>query len=299
MLTVEGLDVTYGGVQALSNVSLSVAPGQAVAVVGESGSGKSTLLRAVARQLPRFADVQASTLEFDGHDLTCLPEGRMRALRGSSLGFLFQNGLLSLDPLFTIGAQFDEVLSAHGIKARRQAKHEALGRTGLENPERILAALPSQLSGGQCQRVALALALAGGPKLLLADEPTSALDSEAQRQVGDLLARLNREDGMALLLVTHDIDFAASMAMHLVVMRNGRVVEQGATSQVMEDPRHPYTRQLIDAVPRAMRAFRVVWSVCDGAVEPCHERDCTHEPCHGAKCDMSSEGGLNAQKEDE
>lgn len=250
ILAVQGLGVSYGDALALRDVSLTVCAGEVVGVVGESGSGKSTLLRAVAHLLPPTAVVTGGSVAFGGRDITEAPRRLMAQLRGTDIAYLFQNGESSLDPLFTVGQQFDEVMRSHGSRPDRTRQRTLLRRMGFEDDERVLDALPCQLSGGQCQRVALAFALAGHPKLLLADEPTSALDGEAQARVVALLRDLNERERLAVLLVSHDIDLVASLSDTLCVMRDGCVVEEGPTAQVMESPRAAYTRELIASVPR-------------------------------------------------
>lgn len=250
LLSVERLSVSFGGASALRDVSLKLAQGQVLAVVGESGSGKTTLLRSVTRLLAPGAQVDGGSIRFEGVDLLQLKPREMAALRGGRISYLFQNAQLSLDPLFTVERQFREVLRAHGLPAEIALMQEALRRVGFDEPDRVLGCLPSQLSGGMAQRVALAFALAGRPRLLLADEPTSALDASSQEQVMGLLRQLNQAEGMAILLVTHDIQLAATFAQRMVVMHRGVVVEEGLSAEVMTAPKHPYTRQLIAAVPR-------------------------------------------------
>ncbi|MDO5335424.1 MAG: ABC transporter ATP-binding protein [Coriobacteriia bacterium] len=255
LLEVEGLGVSYGRVRALGPVSFEVRAGQVVGIVGESGSGKSTLLRAIARLLPPQARVAEGDVRFAGQSLLALREADMRRLRGGKLSYLFQNGQLSLDPLFSVEDQFDEVLAAHGREMGRSEKVAVLESLGIDDVEHVLSSLPSELSGGLCQRVAIAFALAGEPLLLLADEPTSALDVDSRNQVGGLLRRLKNERDMAILLVGHDIEFVASLSDYLLVMRDGRVLESGDPQTVLKNPSHPYTRELIASIPRFERSF--------------------------------------------
>lgn len=256
ILTVRDLVVSYQGVAAVQGVSLEVSAGEIVGIVGESGSGKSTLLRAVAHLLAPTARIEKGSIAFAGHDITRAHAREMRSLRGSSISYLFQNAERSFDPLFTIGAQFDEVMRAHGYSPRsertvmRDRQLAALARMGFTDPERVLASYPFELSGGMCQRVALAFALAGSPQLLLADEPTSSLDDKAQARVVDLLSTLNAQDALAILVVSHDIDLVARFARRIIVMYEGRIVEAGTSAQIMNDPQDPYTQALIEAIPR-------------------------------------------------
>lgn len=254
ILTVQGMCVRYFGAQALSNIDLSVKRGEVVGIVGESGSGKSTLLKAIAGLLPQTAVVTSGSVELDGIDLLERDGKEMRAMRGSEIGFLFQDTEGSFDPLFTIKKQFDEVMGAHRRKPKDRCEcdriqRKALDLVGLRDAARILSSLPSELSGGMCQRVALAMILALSPDILLADEPTSALDVTSQRRVMDILRSLNVEEGLSILMVSHDIDLIGSIADRIVVMHNGRIVEEGLTAQVMNDPVDPYTRELIAATP--------------------------------------------------
>ncbi|MGN0037738.1 MAG: ABC transporter ATP-binding protein [Coriobacteriales bacterium] len=262
VLAIRDLGVVYGGAQAVDGVSLSVHRGEVVGVVGESGSGKSTVLNAVAGLLPRTAEVRSGSIRCGGIDVLRAGDKEKRALRGKTIGCLFQNAEGSFDPLFTVGSQFDEALRSNGVarKGKRERlaiMREALERVGLDDADRVLKALPSELSGGMCQRAALAIALAQNPGILLADEPTSALDVRSQEKVVGILERLNHEDGLSVLMVSHDIDLVASFAHRVVVMRDGRVVESGPSGKVMADPQHPYTRELIAAIPRATSEMRI------------------------------------------
>lgn len=254
ILTVQGLCVRYFGAQALGNIDLFVKRGEVVGIVGESGSGKSTLLKAIAGLLPQTAAVTSGSVELDGIDLLERDGKEMRAMRGSEIGFLFQDTEGSFDPLFTIKKQFDEVMNAHRREPKDRCEcdriqRKALDLVGLRDADRILSSLPSELSGGMCQRVALAMILALSPDILLADEPTNALDVTSQKRVMDILRFLNAEEGLSILMVSHDIDLIGSIADRIVVMHNGRIVEKGLTTQVMNDPVDPYTRELIAATP--------------------------------------------------
>ena len=254
ILSVQSLDVCYGGAQALSDIELSVKKGEIVGIVGESGSGKSTLLKAITGLLPKTAVVSSGSIALDGIDLLRCDDKEMCAIRGSRIGFLFQDAEGSLDPLLTIKSQFDEALNAHRKEPmdrdeRNGIQKRYLKRVGLDDTERVLNSLPSELSGGMNQRAALAMTLALSPDILLADEPTSALDVTSQKRVMDIFRSLNAEDCLSILIVSHDIDLIGSISDRIVVMRNGRIVEAGLTAQVMNDPLAPYTRELIAATP--------------------------------------------------
>ena len=253
VLELRGLSVAYGARRVLRDVSLDVAPGEVVGLVGESGSGKSTLLKAVCGLLGKDGRVSAESMRFEGRDIVGLTARQAARLRGAGMSYVFQDPLASLDPLFTIGNQFDECIRAHrrmGRAEMRALEESLLADMGFDDPARILALRPYNLSGGMCQRVVLAMSLACEPRLLLADEPTSALDVAAQAQVVELMMRLRAERGVSILVVSHDIGLVAHMADRVGVMRAGELVESGTCDEVLHRPRHPYTKELIAAVPR-------------------------------------------------
>ncbi|GAA4881587.1 ABC transporter ATP-binding protein [Kitasatospora terrestris] len=251
LLAVEGLDVRFGAVHAVRDVSLTVDRGECLAVVGESGSGKSVTARTLVGLTGPGSTVTARGLRFDGEDLTRLTDPQWRAVRGRRIGLVLQDALTSLDPLRTVGAEVAEPLRVHRLAARaeRPARvRDLLTGAGIPDPERRAAQHPHQLSGGLRQRALIASALAGEPDLLIADEPTTALDVTVQAQVLDLLDGLRRE-GTALLLISHDLSVVARLADRVAVMFGGRIVETGPTGQLLAEPRHPYTRALLAAVP--------------------------------------------------
>ncbi|MHA6758789.1 ABC transporter ATP-binding protein [Streptacidiphilus sp. PAMC 29251] len=251
LLSVDGLDVSFGTQQVVRDVSFTLEPGECLAVVGESGSGKSVTARTLVGLVGRNSRVTARTLAFDGQDLTAQREPGWRALRGRRIGLVLQDALVSLDPLRTVGAEVAEPLRTHGTLTRRQIRPrvlELLDDVGIPDPARRADQYPHQLSGGLRQRALIASALAGGPQLLIADEPTTALDVTVQAQVLDLLDTL-RQRGTALLLISHDLSVVGRLADRVAVMYGGRIVETGPTRQVLDRPRHPYTRALLDAVP--------------------------------------------------
>ncbi|MFD6530864.1 dipeptide ABC transporter ATP-binding protein [Streptomyces sp. NPDC060184] len=254
LLTVEGLDVTFrrhGEVRAVRNVSFSLDRGECLAVVGESGSGKSVTARTLLGLTGNHAAVSARRLSFDGTDLSALSERQWRAVRGRRIGLVLQDALVSLDPLRTVGAEIRETLREHSLAAGPQARERTLAllsEAGIPDPERRAAEYPHQLSGGLRQRALIASALSGAPELLVADEPTTALDVTVQAQVLELLGRLVGE-GTALLLISHDLSVVARLADRVAVMYGGLVVERGRAADVLEEPRHPYTRALLAAVP--------------------------------------------------
>ncbi|WP_308819625.1 ABC transporter ATP-binding protein [Pseudonocardia alni] len=256
LLQVEGLEVAYAGgggtVHAVRGVDLTVAPGEVVAVVGESGSGKTTLAAAVLGLLPAAGAVTAGTVSLDGTTLTGLSERAYRSVRGARIGFVPQDPGVALNPVQKVGVQVAEVLRTHGLADRRSAPARAvelLGQAGLDEPGTRAGQYPHQLSGGMRQRVLIAIAIAAGPALVVADEPTSALDATVARRILDHLDALRRDLGTALLLITHDLAVATDRADRIVVMRHGRVVEQGTPDELLAGAQDPYTRELLAAAP--------------------------------------------------
>ncbi|MEB3982724.1 ABC transporter ATP-binding protein [Mycobacterium sp. 663a-19] len=250
LLTVEGLAVTFGDHPVVCGVDLTVQRGQTVAVVGESGSGKSTTAAAVLGLLPPGGRITAGRIVFDGHDITAADRRALRSLRGRAIGYVPQDPMTNLNPVWKVGFQIREALraNANGRGARRRAM-ELLAEAGMPDPAKQAGRYPHQLSGGMCQRALIAIGLAGRPQLLIADEPTSALDVTVQRQVLDHLQRLTDELGTALLLITHDLAMAAERAETVVVVHRGAVVESGAAQSILREPRHEYTRRLVAAAP--------------------------------------------------
>ncbi len=251
LLSVRALGVELGGRRLLDGVDLEVARGEKVALVGASGSGKTMTALAIMRLLDA-ARVEGS-VRFDGRELLSLPARAMRAVRGRDIAMVFQEPMSALNPLHTIGAQIDEALRLHQPLTRRQARMrtlELLERMGLDDAPRRAAAYAHQLSGGQRQRAMIAMALACGPRLLLADEPTTALDVGVRAQILALLDELQRERGLGVLLISHDLQLVRGFAQRVAVMQHGRIVEQGALDSVLRQPAHPYTRALLDSVPR-------------------------------------------------
>ncbi|MFI7699445.1 dipeptide ABC transporter ATP-binding protein [Nonomuraea sp. NPDC049480] len=252
LLDIRDLAVSYDGRRAVDGVSFAIEPEEVVAVVGESGSGKSTTAHAIIGLLPGNATVDAGRIGFGEADLAGWSERRLRSVRGAQIGLIPQDPANSLDPVKTIGAQIGEVLRIHRYGDRRTIRRQVLdllARVGLPDPEMQARRYPHELSGGMRQRVLIAIAIALRPRLIIADEPTSALDVTVQRRILDLLDDLRTEYGTAVLLVTHDLGLAASRSDRLVVMKDGRIVEQGPTAAVLAAPEADYTKRLLNDAP--------------------------------------------------
>jgi microcin C transport system ATP-binding protein len=255
LLSIERLRVAFGETVAVSDLTLAIARGERVALVGESGSGKTVTALAILRLLSD-ADVSGA-IRFAGQDLATKSEREMRGLRGSDIAMIFQEPMTALNPLYSIGEQIAETIVAHdGVpasEARRRAI-DLLARTGIGEPEKRVTSYPHQLSGGQRQRAMIAMALACRPRLLLADEPTTALDVTIRAQIVDLLLELQEEEaakrGMAVLIITHDLNLVRRFAQRVAVMEQGVLVETGPVERIFAEPRHPYTRHLIESRPR-------------------------------------------------
>jgi dipeptide transport system ATP-binding protein len=264
LLEIRNLSVTFataaGPFKAVDRVSLDVDAGEVVAIVGESGSGKSVAMLAVMGLLPDTATVTAERLRFADEDLTKLSSRRRREVIGRDLAMIFQDPIASLNPCFSAGFQIGEALKTHlGLdrKARRARTIALLDEVGIPEPERRLSAFPHQLSGGMSQRVMIAMALACRPKLLIADEPTTALDVTIQAQILDLLLALQRETGMGLVLITHDMGVVAETAQRVVVQYAGQQVERQEVHGLFARPHHPYTAALLAALPDRAQSNRL------------------------------------------
>jgi len=251
LLSVEALEVRFGDhAPSVCGVDLTVRRGQTVAMVGESGSGKSTTAAAILGLLPTGGRITAGHTVFDGRDITAADRRTLRSIRGRGIGYVPQDPMTNLNPVWKVGFQIREALRANtdNRETRRRAL-QLLAEAGMPNPVQQAGRYPHQLSGGMCQRALIAIGLAGRPKLLIADEPTSALDVTVQRQVLDHLQQLTDQLGTALLLITHDLALAAERAESVVVIHRGVVVESGAAQAILQDPQHEYTRRLVAAAP--------------------------------------------------
>jgi oligopeptide/dipeptide ABC transporter ATP-binding protein len=242
-----------GEARAVDGVSLRLDAGETLGLVGESGCGKTMAALSILRLVPPPGRIAGGRIALAGRDLLGLPEPAMRAVRGGEIGMVFQEPMTALNPVMTVGAQIAEAAALHaggGRSAARARAIEMLRLVEIPAPEQRADAYPHQLSGGMRQRVMIAIALAARPKLLIADEPTTALDVTIQAQILDLLASLQRQLGMAVLLVTHDLGVIAERADRVAIMYAGRVVESGTARQVLAAPQHPYTRGLLASIPR-------------------------------------------------
>ena len=256
MLTISdlkvALDADAGLVRAIDGLSLAIRRGETFALVGESGCGKSMTALALMRLLPENGGITDGRIEIEGTDVLALPESSMRAVRGGRIGMIFQEPATSLNPVMRVGAQIVEAIESHtdlrGAAARAKAI-EWLQRVGIPEPERRIDDYPFRLSGGQKQRVMIAMTLACEPDFLIADEPTTALDVTIQAQILELLKQLQREQGMGLLLITHDLAVVSGMAQHVALMYAGQIVEVAGAAEFFANPRHPYAKALLRALP--------------------------------------------------
>jgi dipeptide transport system ATP-binding protein len=256
LLEIRNLSIEFqtrrGGFRAVEGIDITLEPGEILGVVGESGSGKSVTMLAVMGLIPWPGKVTADRLMFDGTDLLKLSARQRRRIVGKDIAMIFQEPTTSLNPCFTVGFQIMETLKVHegGSRAeRRQRAIELLAQVGIPAPETRLSSFPHQLSGGMNQRVMIAMAIACNPRLLIADEPTTALDVTIQAQILDLLVRLQRERGMSLVLITHDMGVVSETAHRVMVMYAGQEVEAQSAARLFEDPHHPYTAALLEALP--------------------------------------------------
>ena len=237
---------------AVKNLTLNIHAGETVCIVGESGSGKSTAALAANRLLPKGVQISGGSLLLSGRDLVKLTDAEMRKVRGRDIGMIFQEPLTALNPVMRVGDQIQEVLEVHGEKSksrRMQRTLELIKEVGLPDPDKILKAYPHEMSGGQRQRVMIAMALALEPKLLIADEPTTALDVTTQAQILKLIAALREKHNTAVMFITHDFGVVREIADRVVVMSQGECVEEGTAEEILNNPQHPYTKQLLAAVP--------------------------------------------------
>lgn len=257
VLSIRDLTVAFrtqeGLREVLHGITFDILPGETVAIVGESGSGKSTTASAIVNLLPGTGEITAGSITLDGKELTTLRRHEIEKVRGRDIGFVPQDPMSSLNPVWSIGFQVKEAVRANGIASGRKAVDEraveVLQQAGLADAERRLHQYPHQFSGGMRQRALIGIGLAANPKLLIADEPTSALDVTVQRVILDHMASLTRDKGTSMLLITHDLGLAAERAEKIIVMSGGSIVEAGPSRQILENPQHPYTKRLVGAAP--------------------------------------------------
>lgn len=323
MLQVQQVTTTLGtgGPEILSGVDISLNSGEVLGVVGESGSGKSMLALSIMGLLPRPITVSGGEILLQGRNLLQLPAQDLRALRGKDMAMIFQEPMTSLNPVMRVGQQIGEVLRWHRSMQGDDARQEGIAllkRVEMPDPQRQIDAYPHELSGGMRQRVMIAIALAGRPRLLIADEPTTALDVTIQAQILELIRNIQRADGMSVLLITHDLGVIAEMCDRVAVMYAGRVVEQGAVMDIFDRPAHPYTRGLLASRPKISAGANWLSTIegtvpavgqmgagcsfaprCPLAGPACEQRPPLHEvgPAHQAACVRPFEGGhdLKAQ----
>jgi peptide/nickel transport system ATP-binding protein len=281
LIELRGLTVAFGGEPALRGIDLALAPGEALGMVGESGSGKSVTWLATLGLLPSTASVGGRAM-IGGHDLIGASEQELARVRGKRVGLIFQDPMSALNPVHRVGAQVGEALRLHRGLAGEAATAEArrlFDLVGIPDARRRLDLYPHELSGGQNQRVMIAMALAGQPELLVADEPTTALDATIQAQILDLLDRLRRELGMALVLISHDLSVVAELCERIVVMYAGAIVEEAPAAHLFERPAHPYTRGLIGAAPSLAGERRRLAAIRGHVPEPWNmPRGCAFAP---------------------
>jgi dipeptide transport system ATP-binding protein len=264
-LTVE-FDTAAGPFRAVDSIDVEVSQREVLAIVGESGSGKSVSMLAMMGLLPDTATITADVMEYDGRDMLKMSDRERRKIIGREISMIFQEPISSLNPSFTCGYQVEEVLHRHldlkGAAAHQRAL-ELFEQVGIPDPERRLRSYPHQLSGGQCQRVMIAMAIACKPKLLIADEPTTALDVTIQKQILDLLMSLQEDYGMGLIMITHDMGVVAETADRVSVQYQGKKMEEADVLSLFESPKHPYTRALLAALPENATGDRLL-TVSDG-----------------------------------
>ena len=274
LLSIRDLTVAFrtqeGLREVLHGVSFDVMPGETVAIVGESGSGKSTTATAIVNLLPGTGEVTGGSITLEGRELTTLNRREIEAVRGRDIGFVPQDPMSNLNPVWSIGFQVKEAIRANGIAQGRDAAKartvEVLQQAGLADAEKRLHQFPHQFSGGMRQRALIGMGLAADPKLLIADEPTSALDVTVQRVILDHMASLTRDKGTSVLLITHDLGLAAERADKIIVMNGGNIVEAGPSREILENPQHPYTKRLVSAAP-SVASQRIQAVVEDRGIE--------------------------------
>ncbi|MED1725371.1 ABC transporter ATP-binding protein [Brevibacillus parabrevis] len=269
VLQIENLQTHFftdrGQIPAVDGVTITVNKGEVVGIVGESGCGKSVTSLSVMKLVPNPpGKIVGGTIKFKGEDLVTANEKRMRDIRGNEIAMIFQEPMTSLNPVFTIGNQIGEAIRLHTKANKKQSRDRAidmLKKVGIPRAEAIVDEYPHQLSGGMRQRVMIAMAMACNPELLIADEPTTALDVTIQAQILDLMRQLNREAQTAILLITHDLGVVAEMCHRVVVMYAGNVIEEGDVRTILKKPKHPYTKGLLNSLPKLEESQERLYSI--------------------------------------
>lgn len=321
LLEVQGLTTAftgdYGENISVDHIHFHVDEGEVVCIVGESGCGKSVTSLSIMGLLGRGGAVTDGSVLFDGKNLLAMTEKELDQIRGNQLTMIFQDPLTSLNPVFTVGSQIVESIITHMHLSREEARGRAqslLERVGMPDAKGIMKKYPHTLSGGMRQRVMIAMALSCNPRLLIADEPTTALDVTIQAQIMELLKELQKETGMSMILITHDIGLVANMADRVLVMYAGQIIEEAQTEELFENPKHPYTMALLDTVPTIRDgAERELFAIpgivpedyddikgcrfadrCKYRRPECDkpQKDYEFSPHHRAKCIVSKEGGI-------
>jgi peptide/nickel transport system ATP-binding protein len=291
LLDIQGLTTHFftrtGVIRAIENLSLRLQKGRVLGLVGESGCGKTVTALSILNLVPYPGKIVSGKILFEGRDLLALSAREMRAIRGARISMIFQEPMTALNPVFTVGNQIAEVLTAHQDVSKHQAISaavELLRSVGIPSPEKRVEEYPHQLSGGMRQRVMIAMAIACKPSLILADEPTTALDVTIQAHILELLGKIQAEMGMAMILVTHDLGLIAERAHEVAVMYAGRIVEQTDTRELFANPQHPYTRGLMASIPRPGEAGKTKLRTIPGTVPRLYDlpKGCAFSP----RCDI-------------
>ncbi len=293
LLDIQGLSTHFftraGVVKAIDNLSIRLQKGRVLGLVGESGCGKTVTALSILNLVPYPGKIVAGKIVFEGTDLVGLSPDELRAVRGARISMVFQEPMTALNPVFTVGSQIAEVLTAHRSITKKEALAAATGllqAVGIPSPEKRVREYPHQLSGGMRQRVVIAMAIACKPSLILADEPTTALDVTIQAHILELLSTIQKEMGMAMLLVTHDLGLIAERAHDVAVMYAGRIVEQTDTRELFANPQHPYTRGLMASIPRPGEEGKKRLRTIAGTVPRLYDlpKGCTFLP----RCDIKT-----------
>jgi peptide/nickel transport system ATP-binding protein len=291
LLDIQGLTTHFftraGVIKAVDNLSFRLQKGRVLGLVGESGCGKTVTALSIINLVPYPGKIVSGKVFFEGRDLLALSASEIRTVRGASISMVFQEPMTALNPVFTVGNQIAEVLTAHQRGAKQQAMNaavELLRSVGIPSPEKRVEEYPHQLSGGMRQRVMIAMAIACKPSLILADEPTTALDVTIQAHILELLGKIQSEMGMAMILVTHDLGLIAERAHEVAVMYAGKIVEQAETRELFANPQHPYTRGLMASIPKQGEAGKTRLTTIPGTVPRLYDlpKGCAFSP----RCDI-------------